>query len=322
MEKTTGIIILNYNNETDTINCIESVRKYNTHPIKFIIVDNGSNRKDCVEIIKKYILQTFENNYSFFHDNPIIERPLPLISFIISSTNDGYAQGNNKGLNLAYQDTEISNILILNNDILFVEDIIPELVKTLYTIPNAAIVSPLLYKKNLIEIDFACARKELTLKQRFLLYLFLFRNAETIYRHTFILYDKDLSSNEQIIEIELPSGSCMLIDKKYFKSIDSFDPHTFLYCEEDILYRKVTKTRKKNYLNTKVKCIHLGASTTKTQASSIFLIKESTKSNHYYLTYYTNAGQIYLFFMSIFYRGLIIKRYLRNIFNKFLYHKP
>lgn len=50
----TGVIVLNYNNSSDTINCIESILKVNTASIKIIIVDNGS-KIDDVEFLKEYI---------------------------------------------------------------------------------------------------------------------------------------------------------------------------------------------------------------------------------------------------------------------------
>lgn len=54
----TAIIILNYNNYEDTINCIESIEKYNTADIKYVIVDNNSNREGCkkelIHYLKKY----------------------------------------------------------------------------------------------------------------------------------------------------------------------------------------------------------------------------------------------------------------------------
>ena len=40
-KRCTGIIILNYNNWEDTLNCILSVEKYNTSNSKYVIVDNG-----------------------------------------------------------------------------------------------------------------------------------------------------------------------------------------------------------------------------------------------------------------------------------------
>lgn len=46
---TVGIVILNYNNYNDTINCINSIEKYNTASIKYIIVDNGSTNPNSVK---------------------------------------------------------------------------------------------------------------------------------------------------------------------------------------------------------------------------------------------------------------------------------
>lgn len=315
-EKITAIIILNYNNYKDTINCIESVEKFNTAPIKYIIVDNGSPIEGCVLHIDKYLKKTFQEDYKCVYEGDKT-KILPYATFLVSKTNDGYAQGNNKGLKLAYNDPEIENILILNNDILFIEDIIPKLINNLYSLKDAAIVSPILYKKDMIGIDYTCARKSLTLKQRFILYALLFKDLfgiiSKINNSRNLLYNRNLTSTSSIIEIELPSGSCMLFNKSFFHSIGSFDPNTFLYCEEDILYVKIKKIRKKNYLNTKLRCIHLGASTTSTQTSSKFILKCSLESNHYFLKRYTNANILYLACMKIFYKMMYAKLCIKKI---------
>lgn len=54
--------------------------------------------------------------------------------------------------------------MILNNDILFVEDIIPGLSGLLSSLPNCGIVSPLLYKKGMKEFDLNCARLDIGMK--------------------------------------------------------------------------------------------------------------------------------------------------------------
>lgn len=312
----TAIIILNYNNYNDTINCIKSVEQFNSASIKYIIVDNGSTNRKCIDSIHKFLEKSFNENYKCIHENEEIKK-LPYATFLICKKNYGYAKGNNNGLNLAYKDPEIKNILILNNDILFVEDIIPQLITDLYTLKDAAIVSPVLYKKDMSEIDHTCARKILTLKQRFLLYAFLFKNifgiVSKIQSSNYLLYNKNLSLIDPILEIELPSGSCMLFNKLFFKSIESFDPNTFLYCEEDILYEKIKLKGKKNYLDTNLKCIHLGASTTSSQTTSKFIFKCSIESNHYFLTQYTNANTLYLAFMKLFYKIMYLKIFIKNL---------
>ncbi len=142
-----GIIILNYNNFEDTFNCIKSIEKYNTANIKIIVVDNGSTREGTTKEICNYIKENFNNNFLILKDNEYFTTPLPYITFLVSNSNDGYAQGNNKGLNLAFQDDSIDNILIINNDVLFVEDILPKMAKLQTDLPLCGIISPVLYKK-------------------------------------------------------------------------------------------------------------------------------------------------------------------------------
>ena len=69
--------------------------------------------------------------------------------------------------------------------------------------------------------------------------------------------------------IELPSGSCMLVKKDVFAAIGNFDPATFLYYEENILYRKLLKLKLGNYIATGLRCVHPGAATMAKSPSKI-----------------------------------------------------
>lgn len=295
-----GIIILNYNNYIDTINCIDSIEEYNTAPIKYIIVDNGSSNPNAVKELDKYLHNKFLESYTKIDDSQTTNI-LSHVTFLISSTNDGYAKGNNKGLDLAYKDNEIKSILILNNDILFVEDIIPYLYKTYYnTLDKVAILSPILYKKNQIDIEIHCARRNITLleavKSNLLHYYYLFIKSNEVKRnkHRYLLYNG--IPNTEFIEVEMPSGSCMFIDKQLFKSIGSFDPNTFLYWEENILYKKTSKIGLNNYITTKVKCIHLGGSSI-SKSPSKFIVNCGIESSLYYFKNYSGCSRIsYLIF--------------------------
>ena len=284
-----GIIILDYNNASDTINCIESVVKYTTKgKYKVIVVENGSNESTLSQ------MSTFINERGgmVFHEQESIPALLPVISLFISRTNDGYAEGNNKALRLFEKDETIDKILTLNNDILFVEDIISLLEKTMAQIPGCGIISPLLVKKDGVSIDYNCARHDYKKMQFFWEYLFSFKDIFGIigkyeYRKRYLLNTPSLISKD-FFEIELPSGSCMMIDKELFKSIGYFDNHTFLYFEENILYRKLLSVCRKNYLVPCIRCIHLGASTSR-KSSSMFTMKCQMKSTAYYLRQYRNA---------------------------------
>lgn len=291
--KYTAIIILNYNNYEDTINCVHSIEKYNTAPIKYIVVDNGSTRIKTQHILDKTLRADFGQNYLMMNDHDDYKSILPKMTLLISKTNDGYAKGNNKGLKLAYNDNECAYVMIINNDILFIEDIIPKLLTAMSEQNDCAIISPLLYKQNLEDIDYNCARKETSvweiIKENFLHYYY--RITKKIpYTHRLILHEINRPF-PSIIPIELPSGACMLMEKTYFKEIDGFDPGTFLYYEENILYKKTRSTNRQNYLYTDVKCIHLGAkSTSKTASGIIHRIGENSKD--YYIKKYSGCNLI------------------------------
>lgn len=296
----TGVIILNYNNYNDTINCINSIEKYNTAPIKYIIVDNGSSNLNSVKELDSFLYCKFPREYTKVYDGAITNT-LSHVTLLISSTNDGYAKGNNKGLNLAYNDNEIKSILILNNDILFVEDIIPYLLESYYyRLNKVAILSPILYKRNQVDLEIHCARKNVSIteamKNNFLHYYYLLIKSNEVKRnkHRYLLYNG--IPNMEFFKVEMPSGSCMFIDKQLFHSIGFFDPNTFLYWEENILYKKTCREGLDNYVSTKVKCVHLGGSST-SKSPSKFIINCGIESSLYYFKNYSGCSKIsYLIF--------------------------
>ena len=280
-----GNVILNYNNSFDTINCIKSVLEYNSLPAKFIIVDNGSPDLRVIQDINKFLDETFHGDYLKIDDDFSVETPvLPAATFLESAINDGYAKGNNKGLRLAYSDPIIDKVLILNSDILFIEDFLPELSEKLESLPDAAIISPLLLKKDEKSIDYTCARLSVGIKE--LIYqnvCYIFRKSTNIDLNRCLLYKDATLINKQVVPIDLPSGSCMLFDKKMFEHIGSFDPGTFLYYEEDILYQKIKNIGLKNYICPQLRCVHLGAASTKKVKFSYSSFMKSRESQRYYV---------------------------------------
>lgn len=302
MQKKTAILILNYNNYEDTINCIDSVEKYNSAPIKFIVIDNGSKRENVVGVLDAYLKDKFGDDYLQINEYSDVKK-LPYVTFIVSKVNDGYASGNNKGLRMVYADDEIDKVMVLNNDVLFVEDIIPSLSEAIDSDDQIGIVSPLLYKKDMVDLDYNCARRCEGVWRTIERFLFYYVNPFGIkdkwnIKQQYLLDCPELRSTERF-EIALPSGSCMLFRKKLFESIGGFDPHTFLYNEENILYKKLHVIGKTNWMFPKLKCIHLGASSTKHEVA-YFMIKSSADSTCYYIENYTKANKIVKVLFRIF----------------------
>lgn len=302
-----SIIILNYNNSYDTINCIKSVLNYNTYPVKFIVVDNGSPNHNVIEELDFFLKETFQNDYAKFDEfSPQHSLILKKATFLVSKSNDGYAVGNNKGLKLAYADSSIDKVLILNNDILFIEDFLPELTERLKTLPDAAIVSPLLLKKDKKEIDYTCARKSVGITEMIYQNIcYTFRKSTNVDLNRCFLYKEPKLLKKQSLQIDLPSGSCMLFSKKMFEKIGSFDPGTFLYYEEDILCQKIKKEGMVNYICPQLRCVHLGAASTKKVKFSYSSFLKSRESQRYYVHNFMKPNFI----------GLMIYELTRIIFN-------
>ena len=283
----TAILILTYNSASDTINCIRSIEACNTAPVKYIVVDNGSPDKSESEHLDSFFTQS-GRSYRKLNDSDSPGNELPYFTFLASCENDGYARGNNKGLNLAYGDPSIRNILVLNSDILFTENILPTLLSFQQQQTDCGLITPLVISRK-GRIDHCCARKAPTNWEEILFFLF-FRKDWFHYLSKADTQQKILRSHPEKTElpsfpIDMPSGACMLIDKELFRQIGSFDPGTFLYCEEQILYKKLKAVSRTNYCVPSVKCTHLGAASTQ-NAPSLFLQRCNLESADFYLKHY------------------------------------
>lgn len=324
-----GIVILNYNNVKDTVNCIDTVVKYTKSDYKIVLIDNGSSKEDVVQQLHKNMYERFEKSFVTFKDG---EKPennkLSQLTFITSATNDGYARGNNKGIKLLLDDSDVDKIMILNNDILFTQDVITPLIDIIDSLHDAAIVSPLLFKRDGITIDYTCARYNAKRTHEFIKHLFFFLNwiGRKMDKKTNIIRFHPEYMNLPYFEVELPSGSCMLLKKELVKKIGMFDPGTFLYCEENIIYEQIKKLGLKNYIIPSLSCIHLGGSTTKQESVNIkalrFIRKCGIDSMNYYLTNYTDASKAYIYFTKTFslmnLQIEILKGYLKNIYHSLI----
>lgn len=105
------IIVLNYKNYRDTIECLESLLKLNYENYCIIVVDNDSRNESELELRK----------WSSQHN-------ARQIMFIETGLNSGYAGGNNVGIKAALKDPEVDYVWVLNNDTIIDQNALKELV--------------------------------------------------------------------------------------------------------------------------------------------------------------------------------------------------
>lgn len=110
MQPKTYIIVLNYNNSADTIECLKSLLHLQYDNFHIVLIDNASSDNSVAE------LDAFVG---------ISES----ITFIQADRNGGYAAGNNIGIKYAIEQGDMEYVWILNNDTIVEKTALTELVK-------------------------------------------------------------------------------------------------------------------------------------------------------------------------------------------------
>lgn len=280
----TGIIILNYNNYSDTINCIKSVYEHcSIQNLLLAVVDNGSQNDSVTQISSFLHYQSY--TYKILESDQDINIQESNVFIIQTNENLGYARGNNVGIRF-FLNQKTENILILNNDILFISDIITPLVHCLDTQPGIGLISPLLMKdkKN---IDYNCCRISPTNKNficESMQFLKLPGIKKVVDQKYLLKTNPDLI-NQKLVNCDIVSGACILAKASTWEKLNGFDDNTFLYYEENILFKKLKKLGLKSAILPNQKVIHLGGQSTKTMINISLFIAE-LKSLTYYLRKY------------------------------------
>ena len=313
-----GVIVLNYNNTKDIKLCVDSLIKWtDSDNFKLLIVDNGSETA-VNEDVKSYVRELSSGSSIFEYGTRC---QLSKYNYLRLSQNVGYARGNNAGLEYFYADSDITEILILNSDIILTSDIVTPLVARLYEIPDVGSVSPILYKLD-GEIDYCCARRALCKKDMLVTFSYLFnKKYKSALEKRKILRESPELINQDKIEIDLPSGSCMLFKKAVFEALGGFDEGTFLYYEEDILNKKIKKMGLKNVLIPSVSCIHVGGATTNNTKSAYFLKKCNYESLLYYLQKYESCTRLELCYYKLSARIRLVRLYFGKIYHSRTFKK-
>lgn len=125
-----AIIVLNYNNESYTIDCLESLKSITYPNYKIFLVENGSEKKSVQAL--KFWLSTLPT--STFKGFEMLE----------VYPNVGFSGGNNVGIKKAFKDG-FEYIFLLNNDTAVEPDFLEPLVKVAQSDKTVGVVGPKIY---------------------------------------------------------------------------------------------------------------------------------------------------------------------------------
>lgn len=276
------IIILNYNNPSDTIACVEEAEKIDYENFKIVIVDN----------------------YSTDNSDAVIRQKFPHHKFIQTGDNLGYAGGNNIGMKFA-KNQGADYICILNNDVITDPNFLKILLDYLKNNPNVGVVGPRVCEFNephLVQstgamIDYHTGRVN------------ILNNG---------VHEDRIKGN--IIPCDYVGGACLLFNSTILDQVGYFPEDYFLFYEETEWCLNIKKKGFEVLCNCDAKVIHKGsASINQISGLSeyfmyrnvVIFMKRNAKLNQR-LVFYSYS------LLYAFYRG-IVKKEGTKFFNYF-YH--
>jgi len=270
-----SIVIVNHNSFSLLDNCLRTLFLETIETtFEVIVIDNGSSEKGINEIISKY----------------------PKVKFVLNKVSKGFAAANNQG----FQETEGRYILMLNNDVVFVEDVISKIVK--------------FSKQNNDRLIIGC--KLLNNDRSHQISIVDFDTISNLFGENFFLYklfprSKTLSkyhlNNELIkepIEVEAVKGAFLFLPHTILKELSGLDERFFFYYEEtDLCYRWKSKGGRVYYFPNGG-LIHLGGASTDSNLWFKFRNQHISKIQFFQKHF---SGIKFLLAVSIHELGLLIR---------------
>lgn len=236
---TIGFEILHYQTSNDTIACVESIKRNVANPV-IVIVDNASPNGSG-----QVISELYKNENS--------------IHVILLNENMGFAKGNNVGYKYLRSNFECDFICCINNDTELICNNFENKLKTLYSEVEFAVMAPKVllndgsiqsfnptlhntsYYQNELEVLAESEKYSQYLRKKGVLTFLIsyFPKSMGIIRKT----KQKINPPYKNIMRNVVLHGCFLVFSNAFISIfdEAFDPRTFMFREEELLYIKVRK---------------------------------------------------------------------------------
>lgn len=207
-----SVIIVNWNTQEDTDNCLASFFSISGKlKIEMIVVDNGSDDQSALMVKQKY----------------------PQVKLIENRQNIGFAAAVNQGLSLSRG----TYLLVLNPDITTPQHTVSKLIDTFEMHPDAGAIAPRLINKD-GSYQVGYFRKYPSMMQILLFYTSLSKFTSGNDK-LFKKYMEDIPTGEcDHISVPQIPGGCMMIRRKILEDVGFMDEKFFLFFEDvDWCYR-------------------------------------------------------------------------------------
>lgn len=261
-----SIIIINYNGQKDTVDCLESLEKIESKgfDLQVVVVDNNSTTPFTIDknLFHTYSLETLR-----------------------SEKNLGFTGGNNLGIRHAFKTHSPEYVLLLNNDTTVAPDFLQKLVNTAQRRKNVGAVCPLIYFSKGREFHSKSYEKEdlgkvvwfaggaIDWKHMYAYH----RGVDEVDRGQFLYEDvaKDREQsatripNIQYHTMDFATGCCVLFPTKILEEVGLFDDAYFLYWEDVDLSWRIRQAGYEIYLEPTAHIWHKNAGSSGGSGSSL-----------------------------------------------------
>lgn len=250
-----SFVILNYITFQDTIECVNSIKKFcSNNKYYIIIVDNASPNESGVILKEKY---KYDKN----------------IKLIINKENYGFARGNNIGFRYAKENNKSDFIILCNSDTEVLDSSFCDKIISKYEDTSFALLGP---KEKLKDGGYYFLMEKARSKRRLKLDICLFNNVilnKPLFFLKFLLRvnnffegKKKLDVNKEYKNICL-HGAFLIFSRKYIDLFDGLNDITYLYGEEEFLFWRLKKYNLLSIYYPKIVILHKSSSSTKMSIS-------------------------------------------------------
>lgn len=248
--KELAIILLNYNNVDDTLECVKSIEKNYSNECTIVVVDNKSTDNSKELLIKN------KDRYKL----------------ILNDVNNGFAHGNNIGIQWALSEG-FEYVMLLNNDTLVTKESIEKMMKSIKDNKNIGIVSPrIMYYPDKESIWFDGG------KINWLKFIVEHKNMNKNIKDI-----QESNENEEVVDFI--TGCCMLIRSDVINSVGYLPEEYFMYYE-DVDYCIKIKDAGYDLLSIKDSIIYHKVSSSSGGEDSPFSIKWGTRNRIIFMNKY------------------------------------
>ena len=206
-----GVAVLSWNQPKLTIDCLNSLLSAKPGPSHVVVVDNGSRDDSLQKMLGwsgntgvRYQVLSIDTT-----DGPAPKTPSAWLTIIASSTNRGFAGGNNVALRYLQQWTPVTHFLLLNNDATVAPDFFAQMKRALHANPDAGLLTGTILEDEPGNKVWYAGAKETRLR--------------ALISHTF-----EIPSSDEAIPTPFISGCAMLISRPVLESIgplaECYDP--------------------------------------------------------------------------------------------------